>query len=127
MVGGDKKQAAIFFAKKWRNEDVSLLFTLWASCRIAAIAKALHSKGAAFSSLPRRVRWCERTAVQIMDSLLLDCRNAYSAVLQSELFGCDTKVFFEFFTEKIAVIKSAEQRNHADRFVTVDELGSGIA
>ena len=39
-----------FLAKKWRNEDASLHFTLFASCRKAAIAKALHSKGAAFSS-----------------------------------------------------------------------------
>ena len=36
------------------NEDASLLFTFFATCRIAAIAKTLHSKGAAFSSLPRR-------------------------------------------------------------------------
>ena len=37
-------------AKKMANEAASLLFTLFASCRKAAIAKALHSKGAAFSS-----------------------------------------------------------------------------
>ena len=32
------------------NEAARLLFTLFASCRKAAIAKALHSKGVAFSS-----------------------------------------------------------------------------